>query len=141
MDVATLGVKELRAFIKAAGLTTEGCIDKADLLERAVEAQAVGAGPDKQDTNPDSAAIEASISELGLSQVVDMLEEVLALPPSQVVARKANACLERVTLALMEGEANDEVGAARPPRLAAWHIVALTRWGKGHVGVDSLIPL
>ena len=39
-DVATLSVKELKALIAGAGLSTAGCVEKADLRARAAEAQA-----------------------------------------------------------------------------------------------------
>mmetsp|Transcript_2650 Transcript_2650/g.6214 ORF Transcript_2650/g.6214 Transcript_2650/m.6214 type:complete len:327 (+) Transcript_2650:75-1055(+) len=37
-NIATLSVKELKALIASAGLSTQGCVEKADLIARAVEA-------------------------------------------------------------------------------------------------------
>ena len=39
-DVEAMSIKELKALITSAGLSTKDCVEKADLRRRAVEAQA-----------------------------------------------------------------------------------------------------
>ena len=99
-QVATLSIKELRAVISAAGLTTEGCLDKADLQQRATEAQAaLAAAP----ANPASGGTD--FENAPLLDALDALEKAVATsPPTQQAAETASACLERIVPALMEGE-------------------------------------
>ena len=99
-DLRGMSVKELRALITAAGLTTTGCVDKNDLIERAAEARA------RPSPSGDGMVVnvEAQVAALPPADVLPSLEAALKRPPSQEVALLANACLERMTQTLMEDE-------------------------------------
>ena len=130
--MATLSIKELRALISAAGLTTEGCIDKKDLQERAIEAQRqLAAAPAHQ-------AGSAEFANASLLDALAALEMAVATsPPTQQAAEIASACLERIVPALMEGE-------TLPRQRALTAMLGSLSFGLGGQGglfTMSLLPL
>ena len=88
-DLRGLSIKELRALIGKAGLTTEGCVDKSDLLERAAEAQEKLASGGGTGADADPEAIEAEIEALASAELLPTLEEVLKSEASQSTALRA----------------------------------------------------
>ena len=103
-DLKSLSIKELKGLISKAGLTTAGCTDKADLIERAEEAQqklAAGGGD-----GADAEAIEAEVAALPITETLPILERSIKGEPSQTSALRANACLERITKAFMGPESS-----------------------------------
>ena len=102
-ELASLSIKELRALITESGLTTAGCVDKSDLLERAAEAQVL-ASSGAAAGGPNAEAIEEEIAALQPAELITTLESVLRRTPSQETALRANACFQRIAMALMEGE-------------------------------------
>ena len=104
-NLRALSIKELRALIGQAGLTTEGCVDKSDLLERAQEAQQKLAAGGDPAVNADPEAIEAEVAALPRAQLLPALESAVASEPCQSTALRANACLQRITEAFMSGDA------------------------------------
>ena len=119
-----MSVKELRALIMAAGLTTTGCVDKSDLIERAAEARALPSpGGDGMAAN-----VEAQVAALASADVLPSLEAALKRPPSQEVALLANACLDRLTHTLMED------GAALPRGRLLTVILGSMKMGLGGQG-------
>uniref|UniRef100_A0A7S0Q3W2 SAP domain-containing protein n=1 Tax=Coccolithus braarudii TaxID=221442 RepID=A0A7S0Q3W2_9EUKA len=111
-ELRGLSIKDLRVLITSAGLTTAGCVDKADLIERAAEACAL---PATHADEPSAKEIEEAVRMLPLAELLPQLEATLKTTPSQSSALHANACLERLTTALMEGDA--DATAAPPDRL------------------------
>eukprot|EP00966_Prymnesium_polylepis_P283919 6558970-Prymnesium_polylepis.1 len=88
--IASLSIKELRALIAEAGLSTEGCLDKNDLRERAAEAQRHLA------TRSAVPAATPSLDGMALEDVLTALEEAISKPPGQEAAERASACLEQM---------------------------------------------
>ena len=98
-DLASLGIKELRKIITNAGLTTDGCVDKSDLVARALEAK------EKLASTPEAALAqdaEAKVAALSRAELLPALEAALLRPPSQETALTANECLDRITETLMQ---------------------------------------
>uniref|UniRef100_A0A7S0NZ60 Phospholipase/carboxylesterase/thioesterase domain-containing protein n=1 Tax=Calcidiscus leptoporus TaxID=127549 RepID=A0A7S0NZ60_9EUKA len=91
-DVSTLSVKELKALIAEAGLSTAGCVEKADLRARAAEAQAKLVA-DKAATGESASAPAWSQSERTLSGF-----SCLISAPADVAAGSAPADLAVILL-------------------------------------------
>ena len=142
-DLKGLSIKELRALIASAGLTTTGCVDKADLIERAAEAQQVLASGGGKAT-PSAKAIEAEVARLEAVAVLPALEAALQQPPSQDTALKANACLERVTHMLVAAADSSQEPAGLPrDRLLAAILGGLKMGlgGQGGLFTMACLPL
>jgi hypothetical protein len=116
-----LSVKQLRALIAKCGMTTLGCIDKADLIDRAAEAQRKQAAGGAANGAPDAEAIANEIAALPSAELLPALESVLRATPSQESALRAHECLERLTKWLMEdvdGEESTETAAGMSSGIA-----------------------
>ena len=138
VDIDTLSVKELKEFIKSAGLTISGCVDKSDLRERAKEAQEkLAAGGGRA-----AAGGEEDVSKLTLPEVVALLEKTVDAPKpaqQQQNAEMARSCLEPLVEALMEGK---DLQVPRSRLLAAvLGSLKLGLGGQGGLFTMSCMPL